>query len=48
LGCTSSDFSPTDALPLKSRAKILMMLEGSISLVTIVVVGSRAINILGC
>lgn len=40
-------FSPTDALPLTSRAKLLMMLESTISLVTIVVVASRAINILG-
>jgi len=34
-------------MPLTSRAKMLMMLESTISLVTIVVVGSRAINILG-
>ncbi len=44
---TATAFSPTDALPLTSRAKILMMLESSISLMTIVVVASRAINILG-
>ena len=44
---TATAFSPTDALPLTSRAKILMMLESSISLLTIVVVASRAINILG-
>ena len=44
---TATAFSPTDALPLTSRAKMLMMLESSISLVTIVVVASRAINILG-
>ena len=48
LGFTAaSSFSPTDTLPLTPRAKILMMLESSISLVTIVVVASRAINILG-
>jgi len=45
--CTATAFSPTDALPLTSRAKVLMMLESSISLMTIVVVASRAINILG-
>lgn len=45
--CTATAFSPTDALPLTPRAKVLMMLESSISLVTIVVVASRAINILG-
>jgi len=44
---TATAFSPTDALPLTSRAKMLMMLQSSISLVTIVVVASRAINILG-
>ncbi len=44
---TATAFSPTDALPLTIRAKMLMMLESSISLVTIVVVASRAINILG-
>ena len=44
---TATAFSPTDALPLTSRAKLLMMLESMISLVTIVVVAARAINILG-
>ena len=44
---TATAFSPTDALPLTSRAKMLMMIESAISLVTIVVVASRAINILG-
>jgi uncharacterized membrane protein len=40
-------FSPTDVLPLTPRAKILMMFESAVSLSTLVVVGSRAINILG-
>jgi hypothetical protein len=44
---TSTAFSPTDTLPLSSRAKVLMMLQCTISLVTIVAVASRAINILG-
>jgi hypothetical protein len=44
---TSTAFSATDTLPLTSRAKLLMMLESSISLVTILVVAARAINILG-
>jgi len=44
---TATAFSSTDVLPLTSRAKMLMMLESSISLVTIVAVASRAINILG-
>jgi hypothetical protein len=44
---TAAAFSTTDAMPLTPRAKLLMMLESTISLVTIVVVASRAINILG-
>jgi uncharacterized membrane protein len=44
---TAAAFSPTDALPLTTRAKLWMMLESSISLATILVVVSRAINILG-
>jgi hypothetical protein len=40
-------FSPTDVLPLSHRAKLLMMVECVISLVTIIAVASRAINILG-
>ena len=39
-------FSPTDTMPLTGRAKLVMMLEASISLVTIAVVASRAVNIL--
>jgi hypothetical protein len=44
---TATAFSTTDVMPLTSRAKMLMMLESTISLVTIVAVMSRAINILG-
>jgi uncharacterized membrane protein len=44
---TGTAFSATDVAPLTSRAKMLMMLESAISLVVIVVVASRAINILG-
>jgi hypothetical protein len=44
---TATAFSPTDALPLTIRAKLLMMFESIISLVTIIAVASRAINILG-
>jgi len=43
---TATAFSPTDALPYTHRAKMLMTLESTISLVTLVVVLSRAINIL--
>ena len=44
---TATAFSTTDAVPLTARAKMLMMIESAISLVTIVAVASRAINILG-
>lgn len=44
---TATAFSPTDALPLTPRAKALMMLESGISLLTIVVVASRAVSLLG-
>jgi len=44
---TATAFSSTDVLPLTHRAKLLMMVESSISLVTLVVVAARAINVLG-
>jgi hypothetical protein len=44
--CTATAFSPTEALPLTSRAKLLMMAESTISLVTIIAIAARAINIL--
>ena len=43
---TATAFSPTDALPYTHRAKLLMTIESAISLVTLVVVLSRAINVL--
>ena len=43
---TATAFSPTDALPLTRRAKMLMMLESMISLLTLVIVLARAINVL--
>lgn len=43
---TATAFSPTDALPLTARAKLLMVVESTISLVTMVMVAARAINIL--
>jgi hypothetical protein len=39
-------FSPTDTLPLTQRAKLLMMAEAMISLLTIAFVAARAVNIL--
>ncbi|GHF61779.1 hypothetical protein HNQ07_004205 [Deinococcus metalli] len=41
-----SAFSPTDALPLSRRAKGLMMLQAATSMLTVVLVASRAVNIL--
>ena len=43
---TATAFSPTDALPLTRRAKMLMMIESMISLLTLVIVLSRAINVI--
>jgi hypothetical protein len=43
---TATAFSPTDALPLTRRAKMLMMTESTISLLTMVIILSRAINII--
>jgi hypothetical protein len=39
-------FSPTDTLPLTARAKMLMMVQSAISLLTIALVAARAVNIL--
>ncbi len=39
-------FSPTDALPLTHRAKLLMAAQGLTSLLTVALVAARAINIL--
>lgn len=43
---TSVAFSPTDTLPLSRAAKLLMIGQSAISLITIVVVAGTAINIL--
>ncbi len=39
-------FSPTDTMPLTPRAKLLMMAQSGISLLTIALVAARAVNIL--
>jgi uncharacterized membrane protein len=41
-----TSFAPADALPLTLRLKVLFASEAAVSLVAIVVVGARAINIL--
>ena len=43
---TSTAFSPTDVPPLSRWAKTLMMIQASISLVTIALLAARAVNIL--
>ena len=43
---TSTAFSPTEAMPMTPRAKLLVMLQSSISLITIAIVAARTINIL--
>jgi hypothetical protein len=44
---TATAFSPTDVAPISTRAKLMLMAQSLISLATILVVVSRAINILG-
>jgi hypothetical protein len=43
---TSTAFSPTEAMPLTPRAKVLVMVQSAISLITIAIVAARTINIL--
>ena len=43
---TSVCFSPSDAAPISTRAKVFMMVQSSISLVTIVIVVARAVNLM--
>jgi len=43
----ASAFSPTDTMPLTVRAKVLMSIESTVSLVIIVLVTARAVNVLG-
>jgi len=38
-------FSPTDAMPLSRRAKLLMLSESALSALTILLVAARAVNI---
>jgi hypothetical protein len=38
-------FSPTDAMPLTRRAKLLMLSESAVSAITILLVAARAVNI---
>jgi hypothetical protein len=42
----ASAFSPTDTMPLTRWAKLLMLLQASISILTLLLVAARAVNIL--
>jgi len=42
----ASAFSPTDVMPLTQWAKLLMMVESAASLLTLLMVAARAVNIL--
>jgi hypothetical protein len=41
---TATGFTPAEVAPLSLRAKMLMMLESAISLLTLVIVAARAVN----
>lgn len=43
---TSTAFSPTEAMPLTPRAKLLMIFQSLVALITIAIVAARTINIL--
>jgi uncharacterized membrane protein len=43
---TSFAFSPTDTMPLTRRAKMLMLLQSAISIITLTAIAGSAINIL--
>ena len=43
---SSSAFSPTDTMPLTLRAKLLVGVESTVSLVIVVLVTARAVNVL--
>jgi hypothetical protein len=44
---TATAFSATDVAPMTGRAKLLMMLESCVSLATLTIIASRALNVLG-
>ena len=39
-------FSPTDVMPLTRRAKLLMAIESTVSITTVLVIAARAVNVL--
>jgi uncharacterized membrane protein len=45
-GTNAMAFSPTDTMPLSRRAKVMMLVQATLSLITIALVAARAVNIL--
>ncbi|HEU5439805.1 MAG TPA: hypothetical protein VFU88_11000 [Ktedonobacterales bacterium] len=45
--CTSTALSPADTVPLTRRAKVLMMIQAVISLLILVLLVARSVNIIG-
>jgi uncharacterized membrane protein len=43
----ASAFNPSDTLPLTRWAKLLMLLQSWVSIVTVVLVAARAVSMLG-
>jgi hypothetical protein len=43
---TATAFSPTDTPPLTTRARICMMVEAAVSLMTLAIAAARAVNVL--
>jgi hypothetical protein len=43
----ASAFSPTDTMPLTRWAKLLMLIQSAVSILTLILVAARAVNILG-
>jgi uncharacterized membrane protein len=39
-------FSPTDVMPLTRRAKLVMAIESTVSIITVLIVAARAVNVL--
>ena len=42
----ASAFSPTDTMPLTRWAKLLMLTQSAVSILTLLLVAARAVNIL--
>ena len=42
----ASAFSPTDTMPLTLWAKLLMLTQSTVSILTLILVAARAVNIL--